>query len=171
MQRRALQAIQDVHTADERLAIHWAMCASSHPFFVDVVAAVGRLVRLQGDVSQAQITRRVAETWGDRSTIHRAVRRLCRTLIHWGVLQETTTRGVYQVAAGTKAIKGTAAKLLLEAVLVGGKNTSAPVLELMRHSALFPFELKISTTELRAATEFQVERLGLDVDLIQISGT
>lgn len=169
MRRRALLAMKDAHTPDERLAVHWAMCAATHPFFLDVVAAVGRLVRMQGDVSQAQVTRRVAEAWGDRSTLRRAVQRLCRTLIAWGVLRETTTRGVYQLAGAPRGLRGGVARLLVEAVLVGGKNSAAPVTDLLRHPALFPFDLQMSPAELRSAQEFQVERLGLDVDVVRMA--
>jgi hypothetical protein len=169
MWQRALQALREAHTPDERLAVHWAMCAGTHPFFLDVASALGRLVRMQGEVSQNQVTRRVAEIWGDRSTLRRAVQRLCRTLITWGVLQETTSRGVYKLAGGTRAIRGGTARLLVEAVLVGGKNSAAPVTDLLRHSALFPFELQMSPAELRRAPEFEVDRLGLDVDMVRLT--
>lgn len=46
--KRAISALDGAASPAERLAIHWAMCAATHPFFVDVVAAVGRLVRMQG---------------------------------------------------------------------------------------------------------------------------
>jgi len=166
--RRALRALASAST-EERMAIHWAMCAATHPFFVDVVAAVGRLVRMQGDVSQAQVTRRVAETWGDRTTLHRAVQRVCRSLIAWGVLQETGVRGVYRPARAAQAIRGAPARLLVEAVLVGGRNTAAPLADLVRHPALFPFDVQVSPGELRGAMEFRVDRQGLDVDVVGLA--
>lgn len=168
--KRAISALDGAASPAERLAIHWAMCAATHPFFVDVVAAVGRLVRMQGDVSQAQVTRRVAETWGDRSTLHRAVQRVCRSLIAWGVLQETEVRGVYRLAPGTRAVRGASARLLVEAVLVGGRNEAAPLADIVRHPALFPFDVQVSAGELRGAGEFQVERQGLDVDVVRVGG-
>ena len=162
---RAVTALEQAD-AGERLAIHWAMCAGTHPFFVDVAAAVGRLVRMQGDVAQAQVVRRVAETWGDRSTLHRAVQRTCRTLIEWGVLQETDMRGVYQAKEGRVSVRCNTARLLVEGMLLGGKRPAAPLAELVRHPALFPFSLTLSGGELRAAREFRVDRQGLDVDVV-----
>lgn len=170
LRARALGALDDAPSPGERLAIHWAMCAATHPFFVDVVAAVGRLVRMQGDVSQSQVTRRVAETWGDRSTLHRAVQRVCRSLIAWEVLQETGVRGVYRLAAGRPAVRDASARLLVEAVLIGGRNEAAPLADIVRHPALFPFDVQVSAGELRGAGEFQVERQGLDVDVVRVGG-
>jgi hypothetical protein len=168
--RRALGALDDAASPGERLAIHWAMCAATHPFFVDVVAAVGRLVRMQGDVSQAQVTRRVAETWGDRSTLHRAVQRVCRSLIAWGVLQETDVRGMYRLSPVTRAVRAASARLLIEAVLIGGRHRAAPIADIVRHPALFPFDTRVSTGELRDSGAFLVERQGLDVDIVRLSG-
>jgi hypothetical protein len=166
--KRALRALDDAASPGERLAIHWAMCAATHPFFVDVVAAVGRLVKMQGDVSQAQVTRRVAETWGDRSTLHRAVQRVCRSLIAWGVLQETPTRGMYRIPA-QRLVSGPAARLLVEAILTGGRSQAAPLADVLRHPALFPFDVRLTSGELRTAPEFDVDRQGLDVDVVRVA--
>ena len=164
---RAVAALEQAD-AGERLAIHWAMCSGTHPFFVDTAAAVGRLVRMQGDVAQAQVVRRVAETWGDRSTLHRAVQRTCRTFIDWGVLQETEIRGVYRAADQRPAIAGDTARLLVEGLLLGGKRPAAPLAELVHHPALFPFSLFLGAGELRFASEFRVDRQGLDVDVVSM---
>ncbi len=168
LSKRALHALDEADSPSDRLAIHWAMCAATHPFFVDVVAVVGRLVRMQGDVSQAQVTRRVAESWGDRSTLHRAVQRVCRSLILWEVLQETEVRGVYRLSPGTRPVRGAAARLLVEGVLVGGRDEATPLTDIVRHPALFPFDLKVTAGELRSAAEFQVERQGIDLDFVRV---
>ena len=162
---RALAAIASAG-AEERLAIHWAMCAAAHPFFVDVAAAVGRLLRLQGEFAQTQAVRRVAERWGDRTTLHRAVQRTCRTFIDWGVLRETKVRGVYEPSSERIVVSDAAARLLVEAILIGGVRSSAPLADICRHPALFPFELQVTGGEFRNAAEFRVDREGLDVDVV-----
>ena len=165
---RAVAALEQAD-AGERLAIHWAMCSGTHPFFVDTAAAAGRLVRMQGDVAQAQVVRRVAETWGDRSTLHRAVQRTCRTFIDWGVLQETDIRGVYEAKARGISVGGNTARLLLEGMLRGGKSPAAPLAELVRHPALFPFSVNSSAGDLRVAPQFRLDRQGLDVDVVGLT--
>ena len=166
---RALVALESA-TPNDRLAIHWAMCAATHPFFVDVAATVGRLLRVQGNLALTQAVRRVAENWGDRSTLHRAVQRTCRSFIAWGVLQETSVRGVYEPGGKAIPVSGAVARLLVEGLLAGGERSTAPLAELARHPALFPFDLAVTGGELRVAPEFRVDREGLDVDVVGLAG-
>ena len=76
---------------NERLALHWAMTVACYPFFFDVVTSVGKLLALNGKASLSQVTRRMTETWGDRTTLPRAVQRTMRSMIQWGVLEESET--------------------------------------------------------------------------------
>lgn len=165
LRERALKAFGQAPGADDRLAIHWAMCAGTHPFFVDVAAATGRLLRMQGEVAQSLVLRRVQESWGERSTLHRAVQRMSRNWVEWDVLAETDVRGVYRPGKAFR-VSGAPAHLLLEAVLLGGERRAAPVEELLQHPALFPFEIDVRAAELRGVEPFRVERQGLDVEMV-----
>jgi len=169
LQRRALDAMESA-TPIERMAVHWAMCTATHPFFVDVAAAVGRLLRVQGEVALSQVTRRVVDGWGDRSTLHRAVQRTCRSFVVWDVLRDTNVRGIYEPIRVPLPVSGDAARLLVEALLRGGPREAAPLAELVRHPAVFPFELTVNGWELRGATEFRVDRQGLDVEVVGLTG-
>jgi len=165
MRARALEAFESA-TPGQRLAIHWAMCAATHPIFVDVAATVGRLLRVQGEVALSQVTRRVAEGWGDRSTLHRAVQRTCRSFVAWGALRDTKVRGIYEPSRDPMPVDGAVARLLVEALLTGGPRAAAPLGELVRHPAMFPFEIAVTGWELRGAPEFRVDREGLDMDVV-----
>ena len=80
-------------TGRDRLPLHWGMCLATYPFFRDVAATTGRLLALQGEVALSQIVRRMAESWGERSTLTRAVQRVVRSFVEWGVLAESGDRG------------------------------------------------------------------------------
>ena len=82
----------------DRLPLHWGMCLATYPFFRDVAATTGRLLALQGTAALSQIVRRMAESWGERSTLTRAVQRVVRSCVEWGVLVETGGRGTYSCA-------------------------------------------------------------------------
>lgn len=153
----------------ERMAVHWSMCCATHPLFVDVAVAVGRLSRLQGEVAQAQVLRRVSESWGERSTLQRAVQRLCRAFVEWGVLAEGAHRGVY-VPTPPNEVSPAVSRLLVEGVLVGGGREAWGVEELLSHPALFPFALTVGKHELRGAPEFRVERQGVDIEMVRRAG-
>jgi hypothetical protein len=68
---------------------------SCYPFFAEVAAHVGKLLALNGDANLSQIVRRMTETWGDRSTLLRAVQRVLRSMVQWGALREGTEKGVF----------------------------------------------------------------------------
>ena len=87
----ALTCITDA-TAEERLALHWAMSLASYPFFCEVAASIGKLLALHGQASLAQVSRRMTETWGDRSTLPRAIQRVLRSMRQWGALCEEEKR-------------------------------------------------------------------------------
>lgn len=167
LRSRALELLGAAAPA-ERVAIHWAMCGGTHAFFVDTASAVGRLLKVQGNASLAQIERRVAEKWGDRSTLRRAVQRVCRTYVAWNVLREGSKRGVYERATAPLPVGSVVGRLLIESVLVGGARNAAPLSALVRDPALFPFEIQVRSDELRTSAEFDVSRQGIDMDVVAL---
>ena len=83
----------------DHLAIHWGMVMAVYPFWSGVAIQTGRLLRLQGSAAAAHVQRRVREQYGERETVSRAARRVLRSYLDWGVLQETGAKGIY--SAGT----------------------------------------------------------------------
>ena len=73
--------------ANHRVAIHWGMTLAVYPFWGEVGAQAGRLLRLQADLTAAQVQRRIRERYGDRQTVSRATRRVLRSFIDWGILE------------------------------------------------------------------------------------
>lgn len=169
LRRRALSHLEAA-TIDERLALHWAMMISTYPLFADVAAAAGRLMTLQGSFSLAHLTRRLVGSWGERSTLTRAAQRIVRSMIQWGVLRDTETRGMYEAAPRPRPVGPEIGALMLEAILVDAEEASIPFDQLVGHSALFPFGLRLNAGHMRTAPQFRVHRQGLDSDFIEIRG-
>ncbi len=169
LRTRALARLADA-TVQERLALHWAMMLATYPVFTDVAASAGRLMTLQGFFSLAQLTRRLVGSWGERSTLTRAIQRIVRSMIQWGALRDTDTRGMYEAAPETPCIGHETGALLVEALLIDAEASSTPLDQLLRHPALFPFHLQLHTGHLRTAAQFRVHRQGLDSDFIELRG-
>lgn len=155
-------------TPVERLALHWAMMLGTYPIFSDVAAAAGRLLMLQGQFTLAHLTRRLVDAWGERSTLERAVQRIVRSMIQWGVLRDTATRGMYEPAAVRRKVDPAVSKVLIEALLLDAEETSIPFSQLVGHPALFPFDIDLSAGQVRDAPHFTVHRQGFDSDVVEI---
>ena len=142
-------ALLDGRAGSGRLPVHWGMCLATYPFFRDVTAAAGRLLALQGRAALSQIVKRMTETWGTRSSVPRAAQRVVRSLVAWGALTETGDRGVYAPAPKIAARGGGIGAWLLEAGLAASARRDYPLHGLAGHAWFFPFDLRVSPSDLR----------------------
>lgn len=156
---------------DQRVVVHWGMVMAAYPFWGDVAETVGRLARLQCTVSAAQAQRRVREKYGERETVSRAARRVLRSFMDWGVLEETGKKGVYKLASARAIENADLARWLVEAYLRWTERSSDSVREVLPHPVLFPFRFEVSTAlNLHKQSRLEVVRQGLDGDLIMLRG-
>lgn len=119
--------------------LHWGMALMSHPFFASIADSMGRLLKLHGEVTSAQVTRRLKEQYGDRPTILRAAEAVLQTLLGWGVIKEVDGKvRVFVGVSPTEVSNCPLAVWLSEAALVpGGKSVSANA----AMNSLYPFIL------------------------------
>jgi len=165
-----LAALQCVTTAsgEERIGIHWAMVAGTHPFFFDVATHVGKLIKLHGQANRSQIKRRMTETWGDRSTLERTIQHVLRSLAEWGLLRAGEERGAIICSAQRISLGDEIGQLLLHSVLLGhGKGLQYPYL--VDHPALFPFAVHVSVQDLMMNPVFRVQRQGDQSDFVELA--
>lgn len=152
----------------DHLAVHWGMVSAVYPFWSSVANQVGRLLKLQGTVSATHVQRRIREQFGERETVSRAARRVLRSFIDWGVLQETGKRGIYDLRTSFSIDNKRLAGLLIEAALYGRSNGSATIREVAESPGLFPFDLRsFSANQLvSAAPRIECVRHGMDEVLV-----
>lgn len=152
----------------DHIAVHWGMVTAVYPFWSVVATQVGRLLTLQGAAAAAQIQRRVRELYGERETASRAARRVLRSYLDWGVLQESEKKGIYNAALPLAIADAGLIAWLVEASLQARANGSAPLKDLLDSPSLFPFRLKPIAADSLVARSSQLDtiRHGLDDDLV-----
>ena len=157
----------------ERLAVHWGMTMAVYPFWNAVATQVGRLLRLHGVATAAQVRRRVQEQYGERPTVARATRRVVRSFVDWGVLADTETRGRY-VAGEPRPVRAPAVVAwLAEAALhVRDSELGAPVQELLGQPGLFPFRVSYVTARglVGESPRLDMAHQGLDTEVVGLRG-
>ncbi len=152
------------------LPIHWGMIAAVYPFWFNVARQTGRLLALQDQVTQMQIITRLKEQYGDRQTVSRYARFVIRSLVAWGVLKDTATKGCYEKAAPASITDPRLVSLLLESALLATPENRIALRLLLNHPACFPFQLPPMTGDSVAQHNHRIEvvRSGSDEDLLQL---
>jgi len=154
----------------DRIVLHWGMTAAAYPFWADVAIQVGRLMRLQGAASAAQVQRRMAEHYGQRETVSRATRRVMSSFVDWGVLSRAEEKGIYVLGLSVPVRDPRLVSWLVEATLRAGSSSVAPLRDIIASPALFPFKLdSIHPGDLiQSSGSLEVFRHGIDVDLVEL---
>lgn len=135
-------AAKELETLSEfKRAVHWSLIGAAYPFWFAVARVVGRLLSLQDKVTQQQIFARLAEQYGDRSTVSRRARYVLRSFVRWDVLKDSGTRGVYEIGVVQTILDQRVAGLLVEAVLRSESKDKIEFGQLALHPSLFPFRM------------------------------
>lgn len=150
----------------DRMLVHWCMCMTVYPFFGAVADATGRLLHLQGTAGAAQVQRRIRERLGERETVARAARRVLRVFVDWGVILETSEKGIYCSPKKYVIDDLSLAIWIIKAMLVASDGTYRPASTVLRGPYLFPFDIALpSIKELEACETLDVTRHGLDHEI------
>ena len=152
------------------VAIQWGMVMAVYPFWSGVATQTGRLLRLQGSAAAAHVQRRVREQYGERETVSRAARRVLRSYLDWGVLQETGEKGIYCAGETLTVDDLRLIAWLAEACLYARAGGPALLKDLTGSPGLFPFHIKPVHAEnlVAASSRLDLLRHGLDDDLVML---
>ena len=150
---------------ESKEAIHWGMTMAVYPFWGIVADITGRLLRLQGSTTIAQILRRIKEQLGERQTVTRAAQRIVRSYVDWHVLLDTSEIGIYRMAPQIIINDERLAAWMIEAVLRSGGTVSAPLKVAINSAAIFPFKIGAPLV-LPPTGRVELHRQGLDEDIL-----
>ena len=169
LRNEGLSLLQHLANRD-RIAVHWSMTSAVYPFWGAVAAHTGRLLRLQGTVGATHVQRRVKEDYGERENASRAARRVLRSFIDWGVLNDTLDKGVYEQGNGYSIDEPKLIAWMVEASLHARVNGAASIRELQGNPSYFPFRLAPISAEHLAtlSPRLDVFRHSLDDDLVML---
>ncbi len=73
--------------AESLTQLNWGCAMVTYPFFGKTPEITGRLLSIQGDCSIKEVQRRMAEIYGDRDGVARAVSRVLQSQENWGLIE------------------------------------------------------------------------------------
>ena len=155
----------------DRLPLHWGMGLATYPFFRDVVATTGRLLSLQGRAPLSQIVRRMTESWGTRSTVTRAVQRVVRSFVAWGVVVETGEQGIFAPAPRIAVHDPEVGAWLLEAGIADTARQEHPLHSLVGSLSFYPFDIKLSARDVTRRPALEIYHQALDGSVVTWTST
>lgn len=165
---RALSTVEGVQ-AEQRLALHWALCLGSYPFFADVARIAGQHLALHREVLLPELRQRLIESWGDRDVTREGAQRILRSMVSWGVLEDGRHRGVYVSGASSIPASPPIARLLIEGLLLSSEGESISVSLLRSSPVLFPFSVDALVLGRSSQDVIRLEREGLDSEYLRLA--
>lgn len=124
-------------------AVHWGMLCAAYPFWHNIALYTGRLLSLHNQITSTQITNRIKEKYGDRTTVIRNTGYVISAFTAWGVLNSCKMVGYYE-SVPKKIIKDeNLAILMLESVLLTIPEAKSSLNLLIHCPSLFPLQLPL----------------------------
>lgn len=146
-------------------ALTWGMALATYPFFGKVAEIVGRLTKLQGDCTSAEVHRRMAEIYGEREGTRRMTNMVLQSQASWGAI-ERTDRGKRIVRKKPIDLNGSVVAAWLAEACLRFYGRALPVASIESSPATYPFILGDSIAYLLSksrALEMRADSAGTQV--------
>ncbi|UED70185.1 MULTISPECIES: hypothetical protein [Brevibacillus] len=165
IQQQAVQMYPDC-TQVEKLLIHWGLTILAYSFFRDAVHEMGKLFKLQDELSSEQINRKMKNLYGDRRRIEVATSAVLTSLRSWNIIdsQKNTNRIAQKCRIENSDVKS----WLVEVLLTATESGAMTMQFINDHPLLFPFEYSIAQSDLKTE-RFMVTRQGIDMVMIGLN--
>jgi len=170
LKAKALILYPQLSTREERLCLHYGLILAQYPFFRLCVSILGQISRTQEEVSRKLVKERVTAELGDLGGNDRAIARLFKTWIDWGVLTPDDKNRFFHINLRNISTSNIELeKWLLACALHAHPSDSLPYADLIGLPELFPFSFNITVDELKKDDRFEVQRQGGGLEMVRIN--
>jgi len=169
LKANATELYPHLSSREDRLWLHYGMILAQYPFFRLCAATLGQIARTEDTVNRKMIKDRVAAEMGNLGSIERAIERLFKTWVDWGIL--TPARNNLTFKIHTRSIPASTVELekwLLSCALSAHPADAIPFADLVHLPELFPFRFSIAVDDLKRDNRFEVQRQGGGLEMIKL---
>ncbi len=153
-------------TPQEKVILHWGMTMLAYPFFKDVAYEVGKLFKLQNEVSSHNIGRKMKALYGDRRRVEVARTAVLLSMKEWGVIQPIKP-SIYTLAEKREVVSQELKLWLAEVIVRVSEYSSMPIDMVVSAPNIFPFNFSLNIREMDESS-LSVNRQGLDIQMVGI---
>ncbi|WJE15753.1 hypothetical protein QRD89_18840 [Halobacillus sp. ACCC02827] len=166
LQAKAFNIILD-SSEKERVLLHYTMTILAYPFVKELVQEMGKLFKLQDEVTSQQIGRVMKNSYGDRRRVEVATSAVLMSLKSWGIITPGDSKQTYMMGEKIKIASSSMKQWLAEAIIRSSEGTSITIEMLNSQPGFFSFDYQISSSDLCKDT-FEVNRQGLDMIMVEM---
>ncbi len=143
---------------DDSLPVHWGLMLAAYPVFADFCRVIGKIAHFQSSLTLSQIKRRMADEWGERSTLFKSIDEMAATLRAFGVLASDSP-GKYHILRYPVKQEDIGSFLVCSAMSVGTRS-SYSYQDINDMDTLFPFEYQLEKESMLQDERFEINNLG-----------
>lgn len=122
------------------VALTWGMALATYPVFGKAAEIVGRLTAIQGDCTSADVSRRMAEIYGDGKDARENTSRILRSQENWGAIERFENgRSAFRRRSVDPGTPSTTVWLIEAYLRYVGR--AVPVASIGSSPAIYPFML------------------------------
>lgn len=153
IRNRGFELLPNLEQKD-RIWIHWGLTLLAYPFVRDITTYLSRCFSLNDNCSTQEVTRKMEESWGYRTTMKRAFDRVILSFSYWDIITKDKKSGIIQPKNRLSSTNKNLNLWLLEAILLAEENHSIPFDQINKIPSAFPFELSLNYSEILETNRF-----------------
>ncbi len=155
---RGLELLPHLDQKD-RIWIHYGLTLLAYPFVRDIATSLSRCFSLNDCCSIPEITRKMEESWGYRTTLKRALDRVLQSFGYWDIIVKDEKKGKITPKRRFASANKDLNLWLLEALLLAENNHSIPMDQINKIPSGFPFKLLLNYTEIIESNRFSANQI------------
>jgi hypothetical protein len=167
LHQEALRLFTESQTSNDRIWLHYGMCLLTYPFFRDGMSRAGLLLRQRGVLTNVMLKQRIIAQMGQLGSLENASRSLMFVLRQWGMIVPGGKRGEYIIGQRISTDNRELQIWLTRAALCAHDADAIALGDLLNWSAIFPFELTVTSYDIRQNPMLEIERHGSNIDVIR----
>lgn len=161
------KALYKSASRSEKIAIHYGLFIASYPFFYSLSQILGRLFKLQDDITNLEFYRRCVEVNGDRESIKRAAARYLQSIAEWGLI-DADEKAKVKPEPKIKLENPAVVTWLLASILYSSERDRLSVNEILSDPAWFPFDIHPRDFHVEQSSVLEVVHQGVGMSLLAL---